>query len=156
MCEGTVELDLHGFPRGAKTAKSCKADMLTDGTEKISIFQQKRTRGWWPFMKSGELTVPSNSQSYWYTNILKFWLTCSETVRGKWRQSSILWQERKQRNILLVEPARSQNRCPNQSKDLICCVFSRWGRLMVLASKVGGTVQKFWQQILSKLQLVSQ
>ncbi|XP_041663567.1 fer-1-like protein 6 [Cheilinus undulatus] len=53
---GTVELDLHGFPRGAKTAKVCKLDMLTDGTEKISIFQQKRARGWWPFSKSGELT----------------------------------------------------------------------------------------------------
>ncbi|KAM9346796.1 fer-1-like protein 6 [Symphorus nematophorus] len=53
---GTVELDLHGFPRGAKTAKSCKVDMLTDGTEKISIFQQKRARGWWPFSKAGELT----------------------------------------------------------------------------------------------------
>ncbi|XP_078118672.1 fer-1-like protein 6 [Sander vitreus] len=53
---GTVELDLHGFPRGAKTAKSCKMDMLTEGTEKISIFQQKRARGWWPFCKSGELT----------------------------------------------------------------------------------------------------
>ncbi|TMS06604.1 Fer-1-like protein 6 [Larimichthys crocea] len=53
---GTVELDLHGFPRGAKTAKSCKVDMMTDGTEKISIFQQKRARGWWPFSKSGELT----------------------------------------------------------------------------------------------------
>ncbi|XP_073329456.1 fer-1-like protein 6 [Pagrus major] len=53
---GTVELDLHGFPRGAKTAKSCKADMLTEGLERISIFQQKRARGWWPFSKSGELT----------------------------------------------------------------------------------------------------
>ncbi|XP_068602838.1 fer-1-like protein 6 [Brachionichthys hirsutus] len=53
---GTVELDLHGFPRGAKTAKSCKAEIWTDGTEKISIFQQKRARGWWPFSKAGELT----------------------------------------------------------------------------------------------------
>uniref|UniRef100_A0A3Q2WJ89 Fer-1 like family member 6 n=1 Tax=Haplochromis burtoni TaxID=8153 RepID=A0A3Q2WJ89_HAPBU len=53
---GTLELDLHGFTRGAKTAKLCKADMLTDGTERISIFQQKRARGWWPFTKSGELT----------------------------------------------------------------------------------------------------
>ncbi|XP_074551223.1 fer-1-like protein 6 [Halichoeres trimaculatus] len=53
---GTVELDLHRFTRGAKTAKACKADMLTDGTDKISIFQQKRARGWWPFSKSGELT----------------------------------------------------------------------------------------------------
>ncbi|XP_054603148.2 fer-1-like protein 6 isoform X3 [Nothobranchius furzeri] len=53
---GALELDLHGFPRGAKTAKSCKAEMLTDLMEKISIFQQKRARGWWPFCKSGELT----------------------------------------------------------------------------------------------------
>ncbi|XP_019731208.1 fer-1-like protein 6 [Hippocampus comes] len=53
---GTVELDLHSFPRGAKTAKSCKVDVFTDGTERISIFQQKRSRGWWPFSKSGELT----------------------------------------------------------------------------------------------------
>ncbi|KAK5890071.1 hypothetical protein CesoFtcFv8_013638 [Champsocephalus esox] len=53
---GTLELDLHGFPRGTKTAKSCKVDMLTEGTERISIFQQKRSRGWWPFTKAGELT----------------------------------------------------------------------------------------------------
>ncbi|XP_066543887.1 fer-1-like protein 6 [Amia ocellicauda] len=52
---GTVELDLHGFPRGAKSAKGCNLDMLREG-EKISIFQQKRSRGWWPFSKSGELT----------------------------------------------------------------------------------------------------
>lgn len=58
---GTVELDLHSFPRGAKTAKSCKADMLTERLEKVSIFQQKRTRGWWPFIKSGELTVRKKS-----------------------------------------------------------------------------------------------
>uniref|UniRef100_A0A3Q3JTY7 C2 domain-containing protein n=1 Tax=Monopterus albus TaxID=43700 RepID=A0A3Q3JTY7_MONAL len=53
---GAVELDLHGFPRGAKTAKSCKMDMMIDSTDRISIFQQKRSRGWWPFVKSGELT----------------------------------------------------------------------------------------------------
>ncbi|MED6247032.1 Fer-1-like protein 6, partial [Ataeniobius toweri] len=53
---GTLELDLHGFPHGAKTAKWCKADMLTEVTDRISIFQQKRARGWWPFSKSGELT----------------------------------------------------------------------------------------------------
>ncbi|CAJ1079021.1 fer-1-like protein 6 [Xyrichtys novacula] len=53
---GAVEIDLHGFPRGAKTAKVCKMDMMTEVTDKISIFQQKRARGWWPFSKSGELT----------------------------------------------------------------------------------------------------
>ncbi|KAM4608723.1 fer-1-like protein 6 [Polymixia lowei] len=53
---GTVELDLHGFPRGAKTAKSCKQDMMIDRMDRISIFQQKRARGWWPFTKAGELT----------------------------------------------------------------------------------------------------
>ncbi|XP_061089829.1 fer-1-like protein 6 [Conger conger] len=53
---GTLELDLHGFPHGAKSAKACKLDMLGGFAEKISIFQQKRSRGWWPFVKSGELT----------------------------------------------------------------------------------------------------
>lgn len=71
MCVGTVELDLHGFPRGAKTAKSCKVDMMTDGTEKISIFQQKRARGWWPFSKSGELTVRSGTLHAAQTDINK-------------------------------------------------------------------------------------
>ncbi|KAM9487177.1 fer-1-like protein 6 [Clarias gariepinus] len=53
---GSVELDLHGFPRGAKTAKECKMDMLTNPGENISIFQQKRAKGWWPFVKTEELT----------------------------------------------------------------------------------------------------
>uniref|UniRef100_A0AAY5KAT0 C2 domain-containing protein n=1 Tax=Esox lucius TaxID=8010 RepID=A0AAY5KAT0_ESOLU len=52
---GTVELDLHGFPRGAKSAKACRMEMM-NSFETISIFQQKRSRGWWPFSKAGELT----------------------------------------------------------------------------------------------------
>lgn len=87
---GTVELDLHGFPRGAKTAKSCKADMLTDGTERISIFQQKRARGWWPFAKSGELTVRVRTQTHTQTTNQRFdGRVCSEPIRGKWRRSFI-------------------------------------------------------------------
>ncbi|XP_033842448.1 fer-1-like protein 6 [Periophthalmus magnuspinnatus] len=53
---GTVELDLHSFSPGAKSSKTCKGDMLTAAMENISIFQQKRARGWWPFSKCGELT----------------------------------------------------------------------------------------------------
>uniref|UniRef100_A0A8C2KLN9 Fer-1 like family member 6 n=1 Tax=Cyprinus carpio TaxID=7962 RepID=A0A8C2KLN9_CYPCA len=53
---GSVELDLHGFPRGAKSAKACRMEMLTESTENVSIFQQKRSKGWWPFIKAGELT----------------------------------------------------------------------------------------------------
>uniref|UniRef100_A0A671K7F8 C2 domain-containing protein n=1 Tax=Sinocyclocheilus anshuiensis TaxID=1608454 RepID=A0A671K7F8_9TELE len=53
---GSVELDLHGFPRGAKSAKACRMEMLTETTENISIFQQKRSKGWWPFIKAGDLT----------------------------------------------------------------------------------------------------
>ncbi|XP_043922532.1 fer-1-like protein 6 isoform X2 [Protopterus annectens] len=55
---GSFELNLNGFPRGSKSAKHCDLDMLhnTDEDENISIFQQKRVRGWWPFAKSGELT----------------------------------------------------------------------------------------------------
>ncbi|OPJ88353.1 fer-1-like protein 6 [Patagioenas fasciata monilis] len=55
---GTLELNLNGFPRAAKTAKSCDLGMVVAASEenKISIFQQKRVRGWWPFVKAGELT----------------------------------------------------------------------------------------------------
>lgn len=54
---GSVELDLNGFPRGAKTAKECKMEMLNKMSDNISIFQQKRAKGWWPFVKADELTV---------------------------------------------------------------------------------------------------
>ncbi|XP_051634415.1 fer-1-like protein 6 isoform X2 [Manacus candei] len=55
---GTLELDLNGFPQAVKTAKSCDLGTVLAAREenKISIFQQKRVRGWWPFIKAGELT----------------------------------------------------------------------------------------------------
>ncbi|XP_075070137.1 fer-1-like protein 6 isoform X2 [Mixophyes fleayi] len=55
---GSMELNLNGFHRGAKTSKSCDLSMATTLKEedRISIFQQKRIKGWWPFVKSGELT----------------------------------------------------------------------------------------------------
>ncbi|KAM6087647.1 fer-1-like protein 6 [Chlamydotis macqueenii] len=55
---GNLELNLNGFPRASKTAKSCNLGMVVAASEenKISIFQQKRVRGWWPFIKAGELT----------------------------------------------------------------------------------------------------
>ncbi|NXF34659.1 FR1L6 protein, partial [Nyctibius bracteatus] len=56
---GTLELNLNGFSRAAKTAKSCDLGTVVAASEenKISIFQQKRVRGWWPFIKAGELTI---------------------------------------------------------------------------------------------------
>uniref|UniRef100_A0A6I8SSE2 Fer-1-like family member 6 n=1 Tax=Xenopus tropicalis TaxID=8364 RepID=A0A6I8SSE2_XENTR len=55
---GSMELNLNAFHRGAKTAKGCDLSMAATPKDenKISIFQQKRIRGWWPFVKSGELT----------------------------------------------------------------------------------------------------
>ncbi|XP_053322427.1 fer-1-like protein 6 [Spea bombifrons] len=55
---GSMELNLNGFHRGAKVAKSCDLGMTAPlkDENKISIFHQKRIRGWWPFVKSGELT----------------------------------------------------------------------------------------------------
>uniref|UniRef100_A0A5F8GDE1 Fer-1 like family member 6 n=1 Tax=Monodelphis domestica TaxID=13616 RepID=A0A5F8GDE1_MONDO len=54
---GSLEMNLNGFPRAAKSAKACdlKSGSLSE-ENKISIFQQKRVRGWWPFVKAGELT----------------------------------------------------------------------------------------------------
>ncbi|XP_012578359.1 PREDICTED: fer-1-like protein 6 [Condylura cristata] len=52
---GTLEMNLNHFPRAAKSAKDCKFENENE-ENKISIFQQKRVRGWWPFAKSKELT----------------------------------------------------------------------------------------------------
>jgi hypothetical protein len=48
---GAITLDLNRFPRGAKSSKLCTLDMLrTDGSvPMVSIFKQKRVKGWWPF-----------------------------------------------------------------------------------------------------------
>uniref|UniRef100_A0AAQ4QJS0 Otoferlin a n=1 Tax=Gasterosteus aculeatus aculeatus TaxID=481459 RepID=A0AAQ4QJS0_GASAC len=49
---GAIELDLNRFPRGAKTAKQCSLAMIRNEQElpTISIFKQKRVKGWWPFV----------------------------------------------------------------------------------------------------------
>ncbi|XP_064412394.1 otoferlin isoform X4 [Latimeria chalumnae] len=53
---GAIELDLNRFPRGAKTAKQCSIDMVTGEVElpTVSIFKQKRVKGWWPFVARNE------------------------------------------------------------------------------------------------------
>ncbi|XP_057208496.1 otoferlin isoform X11 [Triplophysa rosa] len=53
---GAIELDLNKFPRGAKTAKQCSLDMVLKEQElpSISIFKQKRVKGWWPFVARDE------------------------------------------------------------------------------------------------------
>uniref|UniRef100_A0A3B3WXK2 C2 domain-containing protein n=1 Tax=Poecilia mexicana TaxID=48701 RepID=A0A3B3WXK2_9TELE len=53
---GAIELDLNRFPRGAKTAKQCNLDMIRNEQElpTISIFKQKRVKGWWPFVARDE------------------------------------------------------------------------------------------------------
>ncbi|KAF0043999.1 hypothetical protein F2P81_003157 [Scophthalmus maximus] len=53
---GAIELDLNRFPRGAKTAKQCTIQMVTEETEMpvVSIFKQKRIKGWWPFVARNE------------------------------------------------------------------------------------------------------
>ncbi|KAG8196228.1 hypothetical protein JTE90_007950 [Oedothorax gibbosus] len=45
---GVITLDLNRFPRGAKSAKRCTLETLKNGP-KVSIFKQRRIRGWWPF-----------------------------------------------------------------------------------------------------------
>uniref|UniRef100_A0AAX7T108 C2 domain-containing protein n=1 Tax=Astatotilapia calliptera TaxID=8154 RepID=A0AAX7T108_ASTCA len=49
---GAIELDLNRFPRGAKTPKQCTIEMVTNEGEMpmVSIFKQKRIKGWWPFV----------------------------------------------------------------------------------------------------------
>ncbi|XP_030625615.1 otoferlin isoform X2 [Chanos chanos] len=53
---GAIELDLNRFPRGAKTAKQCSIDMVLNEQEMpmVSIFKQRRIKGWWPFVARDE------------------------------------------------------------------------------------------------------
>uniref|UniRef100_A0A672HCY4 Otoferlin b n=1 Tax=Salarias fasciatus TaxID=181472 RepID=A0A672HCY4_SALFA len=53
---GAIELDLNRFPRGAKTSKQCTIEMVTNEAEMptVSIFKQKRIKGWWPFVARNE------------------------------------------------------------------------------------------------------
>ncbi|NXW80139.1 OTOF protein, partial [Hirundo rustica] len=53
---GAIELDLNRFPRGAKMSKQCSLEMVTNEAElpMISIFKQKRVKGWWPFVARDE------------------------------------------------------------------------------------------------------
>lgn len=53
---GSFELDLLRFPRGAKTSKLCNLDMMLNAQDlpTISIFKQKRVKGWWPCMAPNE------------------------------------------------------------------------------------------------------
>ncbi|XP_060773958.1 otoferlin isoform X1 [Neoarius graeffei] len=57
---GSLELDLNRFPRGAKSSKLCSLDMIINEQElpTISIFKQKRVKGWWPFMAQNENDEP--------------------------------------------------------------------------------------------------
>uniref|UniRef100_A0AAY4AWM5 C2 domain-containing protein n=1 Tax=Denticeps clupeoides TaxID=299321 RepID=A0AAY4AWM5_9TELE len=53
---GAIELDLNRFVRGAKTAKQCSIDMILNEQDMpiVSIFKQKRIKGWWPFVARDE------------------------------------------------------------------------------------------------------
>lgn len=59
-------MNLNSFPRAAKSAKGCDLTKFENASEdsKISIFQQKRVRGWWPFAKSKELTVSDSCRKW--------------------------------------------------------------------------------------------
>ncbi|KAL2098893.1 hypothetical protein ACEWY4_005373 [Coilia grayii] len=53
---GAIELDLNRFVRGAKTAKQCTLEMVENEQDMpmVSIFKQKRIKGWWPFLARDE------------------------------------------------------------------------------------------------------
>ncbi|KAL3867770.1 hypothetical protein ACJMK2_040620, partial [Sinanodonta woodiana] len=55
---GSLTIDMNRFPRGAKSSKLCTLDMLkTDGSvPQMSLFKQKRVKGWWPFYIKNEGT----------------------------------------------------------------------------------------------------
>ena len=63
---GTLELKLQSMPKAAKRSKKCTLDMLPDTGEQqskrrrrplkiVSLFEQKRLRGFWPCYRSNEM-----------------------------------------------------------------------------------------------------
>ncbi|XP_050031171.2 otoferlin [Dermacentor andersoni] len=53
---GAITLDLNRFPRGAKSSKLCSLNMLKAEANVpiISLFKQRRVKGWWPFFVKKE------------------------------------------------------------------------------------------------------
>ncbi|KFP82704.1 Fer-1-like 4, partial [Acanthisitta chloris] len=52
---GSIELKLHDMVRAAKSSEHCTIKMAKENaTPRFSIFRNKRTRGWWPFIKLKE------------------------------------------------------------------------------------------------------
>ncbi|XP_064487216.1 otoferlin-like [Ornithodoros turicata] len=53
---GAITLDLNRFPRGAKSSKLCSLDMLKAecNVPMVSLFKQRRVKGWWPFFVKKE------------------------------------------------------------------------------------------------------
>ncbi|KAH7976872.1 hypothetical protein HPB52_020818 [Rhipicephalus sanguineus] len=53
---GAITLDLNRFPRGAKSSKLCSLNMLKAeaNVPTISLFKQRRVKGWWPFFVKKE------------------------------------------------------------------------------------------------------
>ncbi|NXR15828.1 FR1L4 protein, partial [Semnornis frantzii] len=52
---GSIELKLHDMVRAAKSSELCTVRMAKENAApRFSIFQNKRTRGWWPFIKLRE------------------------------------------------------------------------------------------------------
>ncbi|NXF86380.1 FR1L4 protein, partial [Eubucco bourcierii] len=52
---GSIELKLHDMVRAAKSPELCTVRMAKENAApRFSIFRNKRTRGWWPFIKLRE------------------------------------------------------------------------------------------------------
>ena len=65
---GSLQLDLSHFPRGSKTAGQCSLRLLDEDSPRLSLFQQRRVKGWWPFHAKNEddemeLTVSGQRQA---------------------------------------------------------------------------------------------
>ncbi|NXG24577.1 FR1L4 protein, partial [Grallaria varia] len=49
---GAIELKLHDMVRAAKSSEHCTIRMAKEtAVPRVSIFRNKRMRGWWPFIK---------------------------------------------------------------------------------------------------------
>ncbi|XP_065443352.1 otoferlin-like [Chrysemys picta bellii] len=93
---GAIELDLNRFPRGAKTAKQCSMDMVTNEGDLplVSIFKQKRVKGWWPFVARNE-----NDELELTVRMLEKLENESKTNQDKFEEITSKWGSAKEKTI---------------------------------------------------------
>lgn len=67
---GSLTIELHKFPRGARSSKKCSLALLTPEAPTFNLFRVKRTKGWWPFEGLDRI----NKEYYLSVNLILYFI----------------------------------------------------------------------------------